>query len=656
LRSAVFAVLFVCLTNVSSTFAASTDTITLPANGATVAGSVTISLTAGSGVSWSNLYIDGNYFASTPPVSFTWNSTTVANGAHTISTTAYSSSGATLGKSSITVTVANTTSTLTLTSPIAGAKVSGTITIAANQPSGVEWENFYVDGNWIASTPPYSFSWNTNQIANGAHTISVVSYGSSGELGTSSLGITVANGPTPTATLTVTPTPVTTPLPLRRVPTAVVTPTPTIVPTAAPTAAPTPVPTVAPTIAPTKAPTPVATVAPTAIPTVPPTPVPTATPTTVPTPTEPAVSMLAPANNSVVTGTVTVTAQINSSNVSWLDFYCDGIYLVSSPPDSVAWNSTTVSNGSHTLSVTAFGVGSVNLGSATTTVTVTNVSGAPTPTAIPTSTSKSSSTPTATPTAAASVELRPTNQIPNNTTPTSSQLSSFISGVGGCGGLDTCSYMQQVNGQFSGTTTEILEFAANKWCPNCTILNPYDGVTYSFSDLAKAIAVNESNWYQWQSANLSTPDPITLSLTLTPTHGDLEHVNASQPDGGSWGIFQIAEGADQGWPSTFPLSALSTAFNADFKLGYQMGVEQGHLDYLSDDSVAEAAIANGYPPYSNYTDSNGVLHPASTDINVLRWGAVGQWYSGEWYDSGALSYISQVQEILHNQPWNQPGF
>jgi hypothetical protein len=87
-----------------------------------------------------------------------------------------------------------------------------------------------------------------------------------------------------------------------------------------------------------------------------------------------------------------------------------------------------------------------------------------------------------------------------------------------------------------------------------------------------------------------------------------------------------------------------------------MGVEQGHLDYLGDPDRSATAIADGYPPYVNYTDSSGVVHPASTDVNVLRWGAVGNWYSGGWYDSGAISYIQQVQQILHNQPWNQPGF
>jgi hypothetical protein len=274
------------------------------------------------------------------------------------------------------------------------------------------------------------------------------------------------------------------------------------------------------------------------------------------------------------------------------------------------------------------------------------------PTPVPTSFDP---TPTATPTLEPDT-LRPSNEIPNHTIPTATQLSAFINGVGGCGGLDTCSYMQQVNGQITGTTLAILEGEADKWCPNCTILNSYDGQTYSFRDLTIAIAANESGLYQWRPAQLSTPNPITLSLTLIPAHGDLEDVTAGDPNAGSWGIFQIAEGLNQGWPSSFPLSAISTAFNADFKLAEQMGVEQGHMNYLSDPGRAEAAIANGYAPYTNYVDANGVLHPASTDVNERRWGAIGNWYSGGWYDSSAINYINQVQQILHNQPWTQPGY
>ena len=42
---------------------------------------------------------------------------------------------------------------------------------------------------------PYSFSWDTNQVSNGPHTISVISYGNNGaKIGADSLSVTVANG------------------------------------------------------------------------------------------------------------------------------------------------------------------------------------------------------------------------------------------------------------------------------------------------------------------------------------------------------------------------------------------------------------------------------------------------------------------------------
>ena len=240
--------------------------------------------------------------------------------------------------------------------------------------------------------------------------------------------------------------------------------------------------------------------------------------------------------------------------------------------------------------------------------------------------------------------------------PSAAQLTAFHNGVGACGGLDDCSFMQNVDGHFTGTTAQIIEQAADKWCPNCTILNPLDGETYSFSDLLKAVAVNETNWMEWKPASLSSPDPVTGSTNLTPSHGDLEHITPTQPNGGSWGLFQIAEGQGQGWPASFPLSATSTGFNADFKIAAQMGVEEGHLSYLGDPDRSVIAIQNGYAPYIDYNDSNGVLHQASSDTNQRRWGAVGNWYSGGWYDSGALQYIGQVQQILHNQSLTKAGF
>jgi hypothetical protein len=83
-------------------------TITAPASGGQVSGTaVAIAVTKGTSVSWVNFYVDGIYLASSPPYTYSWNSTTVADGTHTISANAYSASGTLLGTASIVVTVAN---------------------------------------------------------------------------------------------------------------------------------------------------------------------------------------------------------------------------------------------------------------------------------------------------------------------------------------------------------------------------------------------------------------------------------------------------------------------------------------------------------------------------------------------------------------------
>lgn len=392
----------------------------------------------------------------------------------------------------------------------------------------------------------------------------------------------------------------------------------------------------------------------------PPTPTPTMTPT--PAPTTAAVIITAPGNAAHVEGTISFDA-IKSASAQWMNFYVDGNYVASSPPSGIIWDSTSVPDGTHTLSIKGFDSSSNVIADPAITVMVDNVTIAPsatataisTPTPKPTVNGTPTSTPTASPTPAGD-PLRPSNDIPNARVPSSAELAAFHIGLGACGGLDDCSYMQNVDGQFTGITAEIIEQVADKWCPNCTIVNPIDGETYSFRDLLKAVAVNETHWYEWKIANLASPDPITGTRTLTPSHGDLEHVTPTQPDGGSWGLFQIAEGVNEGWPASFPLSATSTGFNADFKTAEQMGVEQGHLSYLGDAARSITAISNGFAPYVDYTDAQGVLHRASSDVNDRRWGAVGNWYSGGWYDSGAIGYINQVQQILHDQPWTQPGF
>jgi len=279
--------------------------ITAPANGATVSGTTAISVVKGAGVSWINVYVDGNYFASTPPASFNWNTATVTNGSHTISAKAYSATSVVLGTATISVTVQNggatetatatahatatrtasptatatatvnvtptatetataiatrtatatpaatatlestPTATVTLgatptativptmvptatathtatrtatatigatatatatatstptpgpvriTGPLNGATVSGTVNITVTKATGVSWANVYVDGDYFASTPPTTFSWNSKTVANGAHVISAKGFSATGTLlGTASIAVTVAN-------------------------------------------------------------------------------------------------------------------------------------------------------------------------------------------------------------------------------------------------------------------------------------------------------------------------------------------------------------------------------------------------------------------------------------------------------------------------------
>jgi hypothetical protein len=106
--------------------------ITAPLNNATVTGTVTITLVKSA--SWANVYIDGIYYASTPPATFSWNSATVANGAHTISANAFNGSGTLIGTASITVNVQQGATPTPSVTPTATPTPSTSITFVASGP------------------------------------------------------------------------------------------------------------------------------------------------------------------------------------------------------------------------------------------------------------------------------------------------------------------------------------------------------------------------------------------------------------------------------------------------------------------------------------------------------------------------------------------
>ncbi len=88
--------------------------------------------------------------------------------------------------------------TTTLTAPAAGATLSGAVTLSATASDnvGVTRVDFLVDGAVVGNdtTSPYSISWNSTGVANGAHTLGSRAYDAAGNSAQSAgVGVTVSN-------------------------------------------------------------------------------------------------------------------------------------------------------------------------------------------------------------------------------------------------------------------------------------------------------------------------------------------------------------------------------------------------------------------------------------------------------------------------------
>jgi hypothetical protein len=176
--------------------------------------------------------------------------------------------------------------------PRSGAIISGATYIKLQVGSGIKNVSVFLDGEYLASSPPYTIPWDSTKVSNGRHVLTAEalqgSPSGSGDqlmpsrptlvLASTAHWVRVKNRRSASPTPSPDPTPAPTPKPT-------VAPTPAPTPSPDPTPAPTPKPTVAPTPAPTPSPYP--TPAPTPKPTAAPTPAPTPSPdpTSTPTPT-----------------------------------------------------------------------------------------------------------------------------------------------------------------------------------------------------------------------------------------------------------------------------------------------------------------------------------------------------------------------------------
>ncbi|QSQ24483.1 hypothetical protein JY651_05895 [Pyxidicoccus parkwayensis] len=185
-----------------------------PGAGTTIKQTYTLAASAFDNVNVTSVqfYVDGvllgtaaQPFPSSDPTyySLSWNTASVANGAHTVSATARDAAGyATSASVSITVDNDLTPPTVSLTAPTAGAVLSVTATLTADATDnvGVARVEFYQGTTLLGSDAyaPYSLSWDTTLVANGAYALTAKAFDTTGNVTqSSSVSVTVANETVP---------------------------------------------------------------------------------------------------------------------------------------------------------------------------------------------------------------------------------------------------------------------------------------------------------------------------------------------------------------------------------------------------------------------------------------------------------------------------
>ena len=191
-------------------------------------------------------------------------------------------------------------------------------------------------------------------------------------------------------------------------------------------------------------------------------------------------------------------------------------------------------------------------------------------------------------------EIRPNNTAANNTR-----------------GSGSNSTIPRVDGDFVGTTDEILQWVACKW-----------GID---EDIVRAQTVKESWWH--------------MSTKGDRTGGECHWSVANDIDGTgncpeSVGILQVRFPYHR---SAFDSAAFSTAYNADYTYGVWRSCYEGDYTWL-----------NQFERGRNYS---------AGDV----WGCLGMWFSGRWYTERANWYMGELERILGERTWetqifiNDPG-
>ena len=169
---------------------APTVAIAAPLDAVSVSGVVSISVTASDnvGVSKVEFYVNGvlKTTDTATPYIYSWDTRSLPAGVYTLMAKAYDAAGNVGQSATSTVTVVSDTvpPVTAVTSPVNNAVVSGTVAISSTASDNIAVSNveFYINGVFVyaSNVAPYSFSWDTKGVANGAYSIVSKAYDNTG--------------------------------------------------------------------------------------------------------------------------------------------------------------------------------------------------------------------------------------------------------------------------------------------------------------------------------------------------------------------------------------------------------------------------------------------------------------------------------------------
>lgn len=167
----------------------------------------------------------------------------------------------------------------------------------------------------------------------------------------------------------------------------------------------------------------------------------------------------------------------------------------------------------------------------------------------------------------------------------------------------------RVSGNFTGTTDEVIQWAACKWGFNVNVV--------------RAQTAKESWWFQSTGGDFTT-DPDDCA----PGHGfgvDGRPGECAE----SAGVQQVRYPYHR---IAFPHATRSTAHNLDYALAVRRNCFEGNDTWFNDVSRGREYEAG--------------------DL----WGCVGAWFSGRWYTGESRIYIAEVKDYKNQRIWTTRGF